>query len=198
MEDKNISEKESLQIISEMIQKAKPNFHSNGISAILWGTTIAICGLLSFAQRYWNFRIGFDIWYLTIVALIPQVIMTIRNSRSRRVITYIESSLNAIWTVYVISIFALVFYLNVAGVVSHYNALFLLIYAIPTFATGLLCNYKPMIFGAILCYLFFVLACYSSLTYGLLLNGLAGIFNWLIPGIILRSKMSQKKGEFNV
>ena len=198
MEDKNISEQESLQIISEMIQKAKSGFHSNGISAILWGTTIAICGLLSFAQLYWNFRIGFDIWYLTILALIPQVIMSVRNSRNRKVITYIESSLNAIWTVYVISIFALVFYLNVAGVVSHYNALFLLIYAIPTLATGFLCNYKPMIFGAILCYLFFVLACYTSLTYGLLLNGLAGIFNWLIPGIILRRKMLGKKKSFNV
>lgn len=198
MEEKKISEQESLKIISEMIQKAKPNYHTNGISAIMWGTTIAICGLVSFAQLYWNFRIGFDIWYLTIVALIPQVIMSIRNRRSRKVVTYIESSLNAIWTVYVISIFALVFYLNVAGIVSHYNALFLLIYTIPTLATGLICNYKPMIFGAILCYVFFVFACYTSLTYGLLLNGLAGIFNWLIPGIILRRKMSGKKREFNV
>lgn len=198
MEDKKITEQESLQIISEMIQKVKPDFHSNGISAILWGTTIAICGLVSFAQLYWNFRIGFDIWLLTIAALIPQIIISIRNSRNRKVTTYIESSLNAVWSVYVISIFALVFYVNVVGGNPHYNALFLLIYAIPTLATGFLCNFRPMIIGAILCYIFFVLACYFNLTYGMLLNGLAGIFNWLIPGIILRKKMLGKEKEFNV
>ena len=38
-EEKQLTEKESLQLITEMIQKAKANIHERGTSAIMWGTS---------------------------------------------------------------------------------------------------------------------------------------------------------------
>lgn len=225
MEEKKITEEESLKIITEMIAKAKYHFHESGTSAILWGSTITICGLVSFAELFWKFYIGFDIWLLPLIAIIPQVYISVKEGRNRKMITHRESALNAIWTVYAISIFALIFYINVVPGVTdkilardgirltnnisgapqpyHYSvpsstSLFLLIYAIPTLATGLAHRFRPMIFGAILCYLFFILSCFVSTTYDLLLSGLAGAFNWLIPGFILRRKYLAQKSKVNV
>ncbi|GAC1418455.1 MAG: hypothetical protein NVS1B13_04380 [Flavisolibacter sp.] len=62
MKEKKLSEQESLQLISEMIQKAKYHFHESVTSAILWGGTIGFCGLVTFSEAYFNWYIGFDLW----------------------------------------------------------------------------------------------------------------------------------------
>ncbi|MES2881509.1 MAG: hypothetical protein V4676_05125 [Bacteroidota bacterium] len=226
MEEKQISEQESLRLITEMINKAKTGFHESGSSAILWGSVIAFCGLISFAQLTWNFSVGFDVWLLTLFAFIPQAYITIAERKNKRVVSHIEQAMNAIWIVYAISIFALVFYFNTVpaatdkllaaeGVslskttadgttaafkylIPSSGSLLLLLYAIPTLATGIACKFKPMTIAAVLCYAFFIISCFVPTAYDMLLNGAAGIFNWLLPGIILRRRLNVQKKAVNV
>jgi hypothetical protein len=226
MEEEKFSEKESLKLITEMIQKAKHSFHENGTSAILWGSVIGIAGLVNFAELYWHFYIGFNIWLLVLAAIIPQIFISIRESKRKLVKTHTEEAMNTIWIVYGISIFALVFYFNIVpGVTDKFFAsegisliqknadgttqpfhffslsqgsLLLLLYAIPTLATGMAHKFKPMFWAAILCYIFFIISCFTSTAYDMLLNGLAGIFNWFIPGLILRRKFYGQKKAVNV
>jgi hypothetical protein len=225
-EEKQLTEQESLRLITEMIQKAKVGFHEKGTSAILWGSVVAVCGFVSAAEAFWDFYIGFDVWLLTFAAIIPQVFITIKEHKERRAVSHLESAMNAIWLVYGISIFALVFYFNVvpaatesmikdAGVainqtnnkgeatpyhffILSHGSLLMLLYAIPTLATGIACKFRPMFWGAVLCYIFFIISCYTAFAYDMLLNGLAGIFNWLIPGLILRTKYLKQKRAANV
>ena len=226
MEEKQITQQESLLLITEMINKAKTSFHENGSSAILWGSIIAFCGLISFAQLQWNFSVGFDVWLLTLFAFIPQAYINIRARKNKRVVSHVEAAMNAIWIVYAISIFALVFYFNVVpsatdkllaadgiyltkttadGTITGFNyyipssgSLLLLLYAIPTLATGIACKFRPMTIAAILCYAFFIGSCFTPTAYDMLLNGLAGIFNWLVPGLILRRRFNKQKKALNV
>jgi hypothetical protein len=221
MEEKQLSEKESLQLITEMISKAKHSYHENGSSAILWGSVVAVCGFVMFAELYFHFYIGFDIWLLTIVAFIPQIFISINERKNRKVVSHTEAAMNTIWVVYAISMFALVFYFNIVPGISdrffwdegtkivatrsdgstynfhHYipsaGSLLILMYAIPTFATALAYKFRPMIYASILCYAFFIVSCFTSQAYDMLLNGLAGIFNWLIPGFILRRRFIKEK-----
>lgn len=221
MEEKQLSEKESLQLITEMISKAKHSYHENGTSAILWGSVVAICGFVMFAEIYFDFYIGFDIWLLTLFAFIPQVFISINQRRNRKVISHTEAAMNSIWVVYAISMFALVFYFNVVpgvsdrllanegtkiivtasngeshnfhAIIPSAGSLLLLMYAIPTFATALAYKFRPMIYGSLLCYCFFIASCFTPSAYDMLLNGFAGIFNWLIPGLILRRRFKKEK-----
>jgi hypothetical protein len=209
-----------------MIQKAKHSFHENGTSAILWGSVVGLAGLVNFAELHWNFKIGFDVWLIVLAAIVPQIIISIREGNRKLVKTHTEEVMNTIWIVYGISIFALVFYFNtVPGVtdkifasegtsiiqtgkdgISHpfhffalsHGSLLLMLYAIPTLTTGIVHKFKPMFWAAILCYLFFIISCFTSTAYDMLLNGLAGIFNWLIPGLILRRKFYSQKKTVNV
>ena len=226
MDEEKFSGEDSLKLITEMIQKAKHCFHENGSSAILWGSVVGLAGLVNFAELYWHFYIGFDIWLVVMAAVIPQVFISIKQSRSRKVMTHTEAAMNTIWIVYGISIFALVFYFNVVpGVTDRYLAsqgisiiqknadgsvspfhvfplshgsLLLILYAIPTLATGLAHKVRPMILAAILCYIFFLISCYTSTAYDMLFNGLAGICNWLIPGLILRKRFYRQQKTANV
>lgn len=219
--EKQLTRDESLQLITEMISKAKHSYHEKGSSAILWGSVVAVCGFVMFAELYFHFYIGFDIWLLTIVAFIPQIFISINERKNRKVISHTEAAMNTIWVVYGISIFALVFYFNVVPGVSdrsfaeegtkivatnadgttynfhHYipsaGSLLILLYAIPTFATALAHKFRPMIYASILCYAFFITSCFTPPAYDMLLNGLAGIFNWLIPGLILRRRFKKEK-----
>jgi hypothetical protein len=222
MEERNISEQESLQLIHEMIGKAKSHFHESGTSSILWGSVIGTCGLVSFAEQQWNFSIGFDIWILTLVAIIPGVIFNIRESKRRVVKTHARLATNIVWNVFAISIVCLVVYGNVVpgvyadslkaehleiisrdtltGATEAYrvgaisiSSIFLIIYAFPTLATGLITRFKPMTIGAVLCYGFFVISLFTAFKYDMLLSGLAGICNWLIPGLILNSRYRKAK-----
>ena len=221
--EKELSEQESLALITEMIGKARNHFHESGVSAILWGSVVSFCGMVSFAEHFWNFSVGFDVWLLALVAIIPQIIISIRENRHKEVRTHLEAALDAIWIVYSISIFGILFYINIVPAVSvqlleKYEgirimqqniasgslepvslytfsscSLLLLIYAFPTMCTGLIQRFKPMILGAVLCYLFFIASFFTTTTYDLLFMGLAGIFNWLIPGIILRKRYLRAK-----
>jgi hypothetical protein len=225
-QEKELTEKESLALITDMINKAKNHFHESGASAILWGSVVGIAGLVSFAELKWDFYIGFDIWLLVFAAIIPQIFIAIRESRSRKVVTHTESAIDAAWIAYGISIFAFLLYINIVPSVTdkflanegkallqanadgstttfHYfipshTSVLLILYAIPTLATGIACKFKPMIWAAVLCYLFFLLSCFTTTTYDMLLNGLAGIFNWLIPGLILRRTYYRHQKSLNV
>lgn len=77
---------------------------------------------------------------------------------------------------------------------SSYS-LFILLYALPTFTTGIVKNYKPMIVGAILTYVLFIISCYTSTKYDMLAGTIAAISCWLIPGLILRRNYLQQKNS---
>jgi hypothetical protein len=221
-QEKQLTEKESLQLIAEMIQKAKGSFHENGSSAVLWGTVIALCGLISFAELQWNFNIGFDIWLLILAAILPQIYIGFREKKRKSVKTYQQAATDIVWIVYAISIAALLLYQSIVPAVSdklmvqdgiqllqkniqtgemkdfHFfipgmSSIYLIIYAFPTMTTGLINKFKPMIYGAVMCYIFFVISLYTSFKYDMLLMGLAGVANWLIPGFILRSRYLKGK-----
>lgn len=220
--EKVLTEQESLALITEMIGKARNHFHESGTSAILWGTVVSFCGFVSFAQAYWKFEIGFDIWLLALVAIVPQIIISIKEARRHLVKTHSQSAIDTVWTIYGISIFALIFYINIVpGIVDHFYAankvqllqkdlvtgivsdhhvyipsassLLLIIYAFPTICTGIINRFRPMIIGAIICYALFIASLFTTTVYDFLFMGLAGICNWLIPGIILRNRYMQVK-----
>lgn len=221
-EEKQLTHQESLELITQMLQNAKGHFHTSGTSAILWGSVVGFAGIMSFLQRMFNFSIGFDVWLVVLIAIVPQFVISARESRNRRVLTYEENWLNAVWMVYGFSVFALLIYLQVVPTISvkmfaaegktllirnnstkevtaYYpftlsaSSLYLILYSLPTLTTGIASRFKPMIIGGILCYVFFIISLFTPFVYDVLMNGLAGIFSWLIPGLILRRKCLKAK-----
>ena len=199
MEDKEISHEESLKLINDMIGKVKNNINENGISPILWGSVIVICSLVTYATIKNWFHLPFNIWLLILVALIPQIFLTVKEDKERKVTTYEDAALDYTWMVFGIGIGLLSFiqyavfkHINTADVAKavHYSeyssAYFLLWYGFPGIITGAIKKFKAMLFGSIFCWVAACLVLFTPVDIDMLLMAASAAFAWLIPGILLR------------
>ena len=212
--EKQLTEKESLDLIAMMINKAQNSYHDTGIGAMMWGSIIAVCSLVKLAELQFDFKLPFDIYWLTILAIVPQIFITIREKKERKVKTYDDIYMDYLWLGFGISIFLMIFITNVlfnvwepvaieynqlAGHPSPYDLrefiapLFLLLYGIPTFVTGAACKFKPMLWGGLLCWACCIITIYTTIKIDLLLTAFSAVFAWLIPGIIMEKEYRKAK-----
>lgn len=191
-EEKKLTEAESLALITTMINKAKNSYIESGFGPLLWGTLITFCSLVSYAKIKFNFDLGFDVWLLTILAIVPQAYFGWRSRKQKKFISHNEIAMNYVWSTFAITIFMVSFY-NYKVAPANSIALFMLIYGVPTFITGGIQKFKPMLLGGVICWLCSIASYYTSLANGLLLMALSATTAWLIPGIILRRRYLKLK-----
>jgi hypothetical protein len=218
-QEKQLTEKESLELITMMINKAKVAYYDTGFSAIMWGIIIAVCSLEKLAELQFNYRLPFDIYLLTIVAIIPQIFIIKKENKEKKVKSYDDVYMDYIWLGFGICIFLMIFITNnifssLNPVISQYNEiakgragwtdfkfsefvmpLFLLLYGLPTFITGAACKFKPMLWGGIFCWVCCIAAIYTTIKIDLLLTAASAIMAWLIPGIIIEKEYRIYKKE---
>lgn len=218
-EESKMSELESLQVISSMIEKAKSSYHDKGTASILWGIVITVCSLATWAEMHYGFDLPFDIWLLTVAAVVPTVILSIRENKRRLVKTYDQTAMDAVWTCFGVGIFLTVHANNAVGAAftglkdsveqagmqrpavyfSDFTSAYMLImYGIPTLVTAAIKNFKPMLFGGIICWVSAVAVVYTNREIDMLLMALSAITAWLIPGIILHRMCKAKSKASHV
>ena len=196
MQEENFSEHDSLRLINEMIGKAKRSYVTKGIASIVWGVLIMACSLLTWAELRFNWYPGFDVWLLVFLALIPQIFFSVKEKKTRKFTGHDEVTARYVWTAFAVAIFLTTFYDTRYG--SNESAtLFMMLYGIPTFITGGMFNFKPMIVGGVLCWMFSAISVYTPASVDMLLMAASGLFAWLIPGIILWNRY-QKQRRANV
>lgn len=214
--EQKLSEKESLALITEMINKAKNSYHDTGVGAMMWGSVIAVCSLVRLSEIHFGYRLPFDIYLLTLAAIIPQVFITLREKKERKVKSYDDVYMDYLWLGFGIGIALMIHVINIlfrewSPVAEEFRAatghapgfrlydfiapLFLILYGLPTFVTGAACKFKPMLWGGILCWVCSVITVYSGVKMDLLLTALSAVFAWLIPGIIMEKEYRLAKIE---
>jgi uncharacterized protein with PQ loop repeat len=215
-QEKQLTEKESLDLIAMMINKAKNSYYDTGVSAIMWGAVIAFCALEKLAELQFGYQLPFDIYLLTLAAIVPQVFISIKEKKERKVKSYDDVYMEYIWLAFGICIFLMIFIVNVifnvwepmadeyqklTGYPVRYrfhefvSPLFLLLYGLPTFITGAACKFKPMLWGGIFCWVCCIAALYTNVKIDLLLTAASAIMAWLIPGILIEKEYRIYKKE---
>jgi len=176
---------QSLQLITSMISKAKNEFFDTGLSALLWGSVNTFCALVTFAN-YWLKWAPLDyVWFLTVVAVAPQAFIAMREGRERRVKSHEGNLIGGIWITFAISIFLFSYVANVYPF-SQETSVYLILYGIPTFATGFGRHFRPMIIGGIACWVLAILSTFTPFPYEMLYLAAGAQLAWFIPGLILR------------
>lgn len=212
MEEQKMTSEESLRLIGQMIHRAKNSYHDSGIGPILWGSVITICSIVTWAQLHYRFSLPFDIWLLTMIAVIPQIFIVMKEKKAVKARRHDDEVMDAVWMCFGISVFLLVFinanavnklnpvfekYIEVTGgkpdftYGSFITSFFLLLYGIPTIITGSCRKLKAMLWGGVICWICCIASVYTRGETDMLLTAIAAISAWLIPGIILRKKYIQ-------
>ena len=189
MEDKSLTEKESLQLITGMISQAKNHYYESGLGALLWGFTNFICFLLAWLDvSFGGFNMPFNPFYLMVITFILQFYFDRQEKKFKNAVTYKDETHKYVWLAFGISVLILTIagaYANIGYVVLP---LLLLLFGIPTFISGCINRFSPFIIGGIVCWVLcivtFLYQSYNTYLFVALGTGVA----WIIPGFILRAR----------
>lgn len=183
--EKELSSQESLDLITSMIAKAKNDYQNTGISALFWGSIIIFCSLVTFFNYYWKWEALKYIWFITFIAIIPQIFISSRERKLRKHRGHHEDLIGGIWISYAIAI-SMMTYVDFVYNIYHSDFIYLLLYGMPTFATGYARRFRPMIIGGIASWVLAILSLSTPWPYFMLYNAAAALLAWFIPGLILR------------
>ncbi|MGQ0737704.1 MAG: hypothetical protein ACT4OJ_01470 [Bacteroidota bacterium] len=201
MAEESFSPQDSLRVIQSMIEKAKNQFSENGHLYLLWGWVVFACSivqfiLLKFVQTDKHYYVWFACW----LAAIYQFFYLRKQQKQQRVKTYADKIIGFIWISFFILMLLIGFSVGRAGGDQHYKLfapVFLAMYGVPTFLSGIFLRFRPLVTGGIGCWVLSVLAHFIPYDYQLLLLPAAMIIAWIIPGYALRKQyqQSQKNAE---
>lgn len=192
MQTENFTEQDSLKLINEMIGKAKKSHIEKGIASILWGALVFFCSMYTWAEVHFNFN-GGDPWILTLIALGVQIFFAIKESKKKNYKSYEADVLGAVWGAFGVSMFLLIMYSNKNPSHGEIASLFMMLYAFPTFVTGKVTKFIPMVYGGIVCWAAALISIYTAFEIDNLLMAACGLSAWLIPGIILWNRYKKNQ-----
>jgi hypothetical protein len=176
---------QSMQMITEVIAKTKENIKTHSYPFLLWGWLIASASLLFFVLHTYT---SFTLFFLPFpVLVVIGIILTIRYYTGSRLEaeTYLSFYLKRLWLVLGIA-FILVVVISLTGHNTPFTYT-LLIAGIGTMASGLALRFRPLVVGGSLFLAFSLVCVVTPDTYKPLLQGVAVVLGYLIPGYQLKN-----------
>lgn len=191
--EKQMTQAESLSIISGMINNAKNRFSETGHLYLLWGFVIFFCCITQFIMLYFfKDQRAYYIWYSTWLVVIYQFYYLAKKRRGEKVKTYTDEIVKYVWLTFIICSFILVYILIKNSALHAINACVLVMYGMPTFLSGVVLRFKPLKIGGVVCWGLAICAMFTVYQYQLLLLACAVIAAWIIPGFLLRQKFKKE------
>jgi len=105
--------------------------------------------------------------------------------------TYTQDIVSYVWIVFGISTILMAFILGTNKQPMLVNPVLLVSYGIPTFLSGIIIRFRPLIWGAVFCWVLAVICSQLKTDLQLVLIALAVLLAWIIPGYQLRNKFKQ-------
>ncbi|HEY5390874.1 MAG TPA: hypothetical protein VIJ57_02070 [Hanamia sp.] len=186
-----LSESESLLLIASMINKAKNRFSESGTLYLLWGWLILICCIVQFIGFYFFDTDAYYIWFSTWFLLIYQIFYLRKKIKTQKIKTYTEEINGFVWLVFFICMILVAFIGIQFKKYEIISPMILVLYGMPTFLSGIILKFKPLIIGGICCWIIASVSPFINIDYQLLLTSAAVISGWIIPGYLLKQKFKK-------
>ena len=189
--ESNLTEKDSLKLITEMIKAAKGNANQSFFHIIMWGwviSTICIAQFIMIRFSDWK-KNSVYIWLLVLPFGIVSSVYGYKQGRKEKVRTFIDSVYAWVWIAFVISL-TLVLIISFRNVMSI-TPLVLVTAGTATFLSGQIIKFKPLIWGGLAFWGWSLVAFGLQNELNLIINALAIFTGYLIPGYMLKNKLKK-------
>lgn len=190
LEDKKISNsEESLSIITQMIQSAKVDIRAGSFYYLLWGwLIILILSGIFFLEKFTGVTHTERLWLLIIIGFVVSAVYGYNQGRNEKSITYAGRLYMWTWLGFAISYAGLVFLLISGKQYGYIGPVVLILAGYATFLSGIIIKFRPLIMGAVLFWVLGVVAWFVHNEFTYLVEALAILSGYLIPGYMLKSK----------
>ena len=187
MNETQLSHAESLQLIADMITKAKRNIAKRGsFYFLLWGWVVLMGNLGHyFIAKFDLYPAPYVVWILTIPAAIISVWYSIKQKKQATSTSQIDKVYGHLWTAVFVAIVTLLIFMG--KLQFNHNAVILLFAGLGTYVSGRVLRFKPLVFGGIALWVGSVIAFNVNPLDSYLVAGIGIILGYLIPGYMLRS-----------
>ena len=183
MEEKIITEQESLAIIQNMMNKTKEQLFDNSNLFLLWGFAAFICTITQYILIKTNVQDSEAVWIAMPIIAIIHIYVVIKQRKKIKIQTYNGNAISALWTAIGFSFICITFFS-----VTKINILpsIVLLYAIGTFVTGKIIDFKPLVIGGLICFLLSIAIAFIKYENQLLVMAAAILISYIIPGFLLK------------
>ena len=191
----SFDERQSLQVIKEMIQVSQKKLKTDGILLIIWGYAMSIsylCNYLNdilFLPHAIHKILKFTDPVLPLIALIYTIFYIVKQKK--KVTTYIGISLRYVWIALFISLMLtniILFNILQEADFALQHPLFMVIIAFAIVVTGIILRYRLIIIGGIVFGILAYLCSHLALRDQLLLDAIAWFIAFVIPGHLMYFK----------
>jgi hypothetical protein len=192
--EKQFDEKQSLAVISEMIQNARERVVDNGYWYLLWGYLVfaaAITNYILMEIVHWEYA-----WLPWPVFMILGGILSAfagyRQASAARHKTFFDTVMISLWSAFLIVLFLILAFaaLGKINALAAYPMI-MIIYGFGTWVSGGVLKYTPLVIGGIICWILAGIAFYFSFDIQILLLALSILIAYIIPGHMLKFKASR-------
>jgi len=188
-EEKLMTSEESIEVIRTMINKSFVDIRHSSFHLLFWGWLIIACSLSEFLLvKFTDYATPWYVWLFVIPGVLVSIIYGFIKGRKEHVYTYATGIYVWAWLAFMFSsIILFIVHSNNMESVAKY---ILLLAAMPTFISGVVLKFKPLIWGAISFWVFAIAAHFGGETISGLAIPVAMITGYLIPGYLLRRRGS--------
>ena len=185
-----LNERESLQLIREMIDKAKNDLGAQAFYPILWGWIVLIGSLGHFLLlRHSSFERPYMVWLIIIIGIIGSIAKGYNQRKTTSASTYSSTIVAVVWVVFLVNYFILLPFIDEINFLV--GPIVLLMSGGSIFLCGFILKFKPFYFGGIFTWIMAIVAFMVSMEFQLLVSAAAVLFGLLIPGYILKNGKEQ-------
>jgi uncharacterized membrane protein HdeD (DUF308 family) len=185
--DNTFTPEQSLRLIDETIREAKHSHMKVNFYFLLWGVLFALAGIAAYVLAISGWEYNWVVWPLTgIIGGIISGVHGSREGRKQQVSTMMDRVHQWLWTAYLITLLLLIVGLVTSRVDP--NPFVLLLTGLPTFLSGLLMRFKPLVYGGVLFWVIGTLSLFFLREYSPLVYSFGLIVGYIIPGIMLKKQ----------
>jgi hypothetical protein len=191
-EEKMMTGEESLKIITEMINKTKVNIRQGSFHLLFWGWLILICSLSEYILwKFTDFASPWYVWFFVIPGVFVSLIYGFAKGRKAKFHTYADNLYLWTWMAFLVA--AIVLFIIVSEDMDSVAPYILTLAAMPTFISGFIIKFRPLIIGGITFWVFALIAYFAGADVAALAVPVAMLTGYLIPGYMLKRKVDHEK-----
>jgi len=189
--EKLMTGEESLKIITNMINRTKVNIRNSSFHLLFWGWLIFICSLTEYILwKFTDISSPWYVWFFVIPGTFVSFIYGFTTGRKARFHTYADKIY--VWTWIAFFIAAVVLFIILWDKMEFVSPYILTLAAIPTFLSGFIIKFKPLIIGGITFWILAIIARFAGNEVSSLAVPVAMLTGYLIPGYMLRRKVDHE------
>jgi hypothetical protein len=188
-DEKLMTGEESLKIISEMINKTKVNIRQGIFHLLFWGWLIFFCSLSAYLlDKFTDMANPWNVWLLVIPGAFVSFIYGYVKGKKSPFHTYAD--MLYMWTWIGFFVATVVLFIITSDRMESIGPYILTLAGLPTFFSGFIIRFKPLILGAISFWVFALIAYFAGPSLGQLAVPAAMLTGYLIPGYMLKRKVN--------